>query len=308
MWYATAGGGQNTAIGGFALCNPTVDIYFMTAVGWGAGRGVQASQYGVYIGTCAGSDSSGDCSVYVGHDSGGGALGACNTAIGSRAALLACGDGYNTYIGAGAGYCSCGYRNVVVGYNSFSKVDPSRTPLGCCNVIIGSLSGNLTPYTLNNVVWVGDSINFANPLYVNGAVVIGNPSSTGYYMWATGWCTLSDARSKTCITDSALGLSFINKIQPREFTWNHQEEDNPNNGKRAIGVIAQEVAAAVASEESAENLGAVAGNEESSYFVTPTQFTWPLINAVKELSAENTDLKARLCNLETRLSALESNG
>ena len=127
-------------------------------------------------------------------------------------------------------------------------------------------------------------------------------------MWSSGWCNLSDARVKTCITDSALGLDFINKIQPREFTWNHPEEDNPNNGKRAVGVIAQEVAAVVASEENAENLGAVAGSEDSSYFVSPTQFTWPLINAVKELSAENTALKARLCDLETRLSALESNG
>jgi hypothetical protein len=146
----------------------------------------------------------------------------------------------------------------------------------------------------------------------------------------------SDERLKKEITDSNLGLSFINRLRPVSYKWK-------NNGVRPhYGLIAQEVSSSLAGEGiHTDNFGGYVSDdiytkvvqkpdsEDTSKIVDVTkdyskselikdgitdfsdytfvssslglrygEFISPLIKAVQELSAEVTSLKARVTELE----------
>ena len=112
-----------------------------------------------------------------------------------------------------------------------------------------------------------------------------------------GGVTSSDGRMKENITDSALGLNFVNALKPRSFKWKDTEEytDNDEQTFEAVtyerthyGMVSQEVRQAM------DDLGMSAkdfagwGYEEDRdlYFLRYTEFISPLIKAVQELSAK----------------------
>jgi len=146
----------------------------------------------------------------------------------------------------------------------------------------------------------------------------------------------SDERLKKEITDSNLGLSFINRLRPVSYKWK-------KNGVRPhYGLIAQEVSSSLAGEGiHTDNFGGYLSDdmytkvvqkpdsEDTSKIVDVTkdyskselikdgitdfsdytfvssslglrygEFISPLIKAVQELSAEVTSLKARVTELE----------
>ena len=117
----------------------------------------------------------------------------------------------------------------------------------------------------------------------------------------TTWSTTSDERLKKNITDSPKGLAEINQLRVTNFEYRKQDEidlslfpeaDNPRQvvieGKEGIhtGLIAQEV----------ENIfpECVDIRKKGAKSVNGDAITWAMVNAIKELSAENTALKARL--------------
>ena len=143
-------------------------------------------------------------------------------------------------------------------------------------------------------------------------VVLGD---TQAYTYTRGGAVhnLSDARDKTDVRDTIMGLDFIKSLRPVDYRWDYREdylqfnpkteEHNPipkdGSKKRTRfhhGLIAQEVKSA------ADGLGVdfagfqdhtITGGEERMT-LGYSEFIGPLIKAVQELSAENEALKARL--------------
>ena len=120
-----------------------------------------------------------------------------------------------------------------------------------------------------------------------GNMYQGNNSST--------WSTTSDIRIKKNIVDNDIGLKEILQLKVKNFEYRLPEEiEDEKIASRAVaspgtkvGVIAQEVE---------DILPDIVETHEATGVksVDPDNLTWYLVNAVKELSAENTALKQRL--------------
>ena len=197
-----------------------------------------------------------------------------NTAIGVRALEDMNGGSQNTAVGefAGANVTS-GSRNIFVGANN----SPAITT-GNDNIFIGT---NIAPVNISNFVGI-----------FNGTV---NATFSGS---ATGWTFTSDQRDKTNIQDLTLGLSFINKLKPRKFTWNFRNSERiPEAAKsnadllNSSGFIAQEVLE-VLKAESAEYTGIVDQADSDNLSVGRDAMIPMIVKAIQELSVKVAALEA----------------
>ena len=157
--------------------------------------------------------------------------------------------------------------------------------------------------------------NYATENYVNGQIL---QHRIDYYH--------SDERLKENISETNLGLDFINRLQPRDFTWKSDYldyiwSDDENLQAQKLkgfqsnlqqGFIAQEVQDAVYQETGSNNafggltLGDVSDFEKTTTSdaddfgrVDYTQFIAPLVKAVQQLSAKIEVLEARVDELES---------
>ena len=196
-----------------------------------------------------------------------------NTAVGVRALEDSLGD-QNTAVGEFAGAnVTTGSRNVFVGANNGSAITT-----GTDNVFIGT---NIAPVNTSNFVGI-----------FNGSV---NATFTGA---ATGWTFVSDQRDKTNIQDLPFGLSFINKLKPRKFTWNFRDSERiPQAAKsnadllNSSGFIAQEVLE-VLKAEGAEYTGIVDETDPDNLTLGRDAMIPMIVNAIQELSVKVTALEA----------------
>ena len=151
--------------------------------------------------------------------------------------------------------------------------------------------------------------NLVRPYYDN-STTLGTPDSRWSVVYAaTGSINTSDAREKTNIQDTDLGLSFVNSLRPVSYKWvvggNEvtptgdllNPQVTPRPGRRThYGLIAQEVQAALAGKDFG---GFVYNQEQDQYGLRYDQFIAPLIKAVQELSSEVEALRARIAALES---------
>jgi len=133
----------------------------------------------------------------------------------------------------------------------------------------------------------------------NNSVDLGGSS----YRWATVYShnalNTSDKNLKNTITDSDLGLSFINKLRPVSYKWNQKEEE-VSDTKTHYGLIAQEIETALASEgKTLDNFAGVYKPDDykedgtgGAMAIAVSELISPLIKAIQELSAEVAALKA----------------
>ena len=262
---------------------------------WGSAiQPATPSTLGGFCGFGSGSGSN----VSVGSGSLAAVTGTANTALGAQAATTLTSGVGNTAIGTGAlaletaggcnvaiGFCALynsagGALNVGVGSQSGRNVTT-----GDNNTFLGSVAGdNVT--TQNYQIVVGANGNSCTTAAANGGVTFaGNGVATWNTLGTTLWTSTSDARLKEDVADLALGLDFIDQVQPRTFTWKH-------DGSKAAGFIAQE-AAAVVESHGAKYLGFV--DDSNEYMGVAAGALVPvLVNAVKELKAEIDALKAKL--------------
>jgi hypothetical protein len=139
----------------------------------------------------------------------------------------------------------------------------------------------------------------------------------------------SDARLKKDITEEALGLDFINRLNPVSYRWRvggvktvsqpkAPEIDAPititHGGEETVevagvrtfhGFIAQEVKQVLDSLEVEDFAGWVLADKEdpnSNQSIRYTEFIAPLVKSVQELSAQNRALMSRLEALESKLT------
>ena len=195
-----------------------------------------------------------------------------NTAVGFRTLEEATTADNNTAIGAYAGDdITTGHQNTLVGHDA---------------------GGNLT--TGHNNVCLG----YATNLPANNStdtIVLGNSSIQHLRCQRSSIEGLSDERDKTDIVDLAEGLDLINTLKPRKFTWAMREESS-NNGKTDIGFIAQELDTAFGTSN--DYVRIVSKEDPEKLAVAQGQLIPILVNAVKELSAKNDALEARIKTLE----------
>ena len=105
--------------------------------------------------------------------------------------------------------------------------------------------------------------------------------------------TCSDVRYKKDISTLTNSLEKISRLRGVKFNWNRDEfPENEFSDKEQVGLIAQEVMDIFPQVVSQDNNG--------YYNIDYTKFAPLLINAVKELKAENDELRARIEALEQR--------
>jgi len=156
----------------------------------------------------------------------------------------------------------------------------------------------LTP---NGNIGMG-TVNPADKLQVLGDIRVGT-GSTGCVKDADGTviagvCS-SDLRFKKEVTPLAKLLPKFAQLQPVNFFWRATEFPNKHFGtKESFGLIAQEVEAVLPELVTTDEQGYKAVNYSKLPLLT--------IQAVKELKAENDDLKTRLGALELLVKQLKA--
>ena len=230
-----------------------------------------------------------------------------NTAVGYLAMCSVAGAGNeNTAMGYSAGCTlTTGDENAFLGYRAGYNVTT-----GSCNIMIGSSAaidsgGTNHAMTMGySVTGIGDALTFGN----------GNTDSRIAF-GATSITAPSDMRLKEDIQDDTAGLSFINDLRPVTYRW-RKEKDIPeemrthvagsekryNNDKVNHGFIAQEVKEAIDNHPELKN-GFSIWEEESTLDgrqrLAEGSLIPMLVNAIKELSETNKDLKSRIEALES---------
>jgi len=215
-----------------------------------------------------------------------------NTAVGYATMNANTTGASNTAIGEGAGFAiTTGSNNICIGAGSGEATVNLTT--GANNIYIGTLSrgsasANGQEIVLGyNTTGKGTNTGFINPN--GGGVYQGNNSST--------WSTTSDERIKKNIVDNTTGLDAINQVQVRNFEYRTEDEITELPTHSAIdkqgvqlGVIAQEIQTILPDMVKEESTGVLS--------VNPDNMTWYLVNAVKELSAQITELQSEIATLK----------
>ena len=297
---------------------------YNTCVGYQAGRRITTAQRNTLMGVQCGEDITtainntgvgADCLREL-------TTGADNTAVG-RESLQYCTTGYhNTAVGQeSAKTLTTGFENTCIGHdagkdltdgheNSFvGQSSANNVTTGHSNVVVGHNAGtNITTGDKNLILGTNSNTSGSNSQreIVLGLSATGKGNITffvdsynGVYHGGntTTWSTTSDRRIKKNIVDNNEGLSLINQIAVKNFEYKTAEEiesagevpahEAVSKTGTQIGVIAQEL------QEVRSNW--VTTRDNGTMSVTGTDdIVWHLVNAVKELSAENEALKARL--------------
>lgn len=220
-----------------------------------------------------------------------------NTAVGHSAMENALKGQNNTVVGVWAGRALSGDSNVIVGVLAGTNLAASGTNTAVGYGALRYMQDGSNAVTLQNATGIG----YDSRVSGSNQIQLGNASTTTYAYGAIQ--ARSDMRDKIDIEDSTLGLEFIEKIPVREYRYNYRElyENNDNSSRefagtrKHLGVIAQEV------KEVMDEMGIdFSGYQDHSLnggsdvkTIGYQQFIMPLMNAVKELSAENKARKAK---------------
>ena len=152
---------------------------------------------------------------------------------------------------------------------------------GETNVVVGNIgTSNITPAETNTIT-IGTSTLRDETAYLNTAA-----------------STTSDENSKDNITDLAVGLDFLDKIQPKQYNLKDDETVH-------FGLIAQEVEKAF-KELDLTDIPVVdvseGSNGKKTYGLRYEELTPVLINAIKELKQTTDYLKSEVESLKTKLN------
>jgi hypothetical protein len=243
-------------------------------VGW-ASNG-QGTNFGGYF-AAASADGTG---VFAWHDSG----------SGTAPALMARNDS-----GAANAYAVHGKLNNTSAGSSSAGVRGENLGTGAAGIgVYGSHNG--TGWGVYGMCIAGIGVRAYGGYY--GVYSVGSIYTTGSYE------SSSDARFKEDVEPLTDSLSTILKLRGVEFNWKRDEypEHNFSEG-RQVGFIAQEVAEVLPEVVNRNN------DEDGFYSVSYGRIVPVLVEAIKELKAENESLKEQLKNqnqeLNGRLTVLE---
>ena len=129
-----------------------------------------------------------------------------------------------------------------------------------------------------------------NSLYLLNAGGVGVSITNG----STSWAAASDSRLKNIIAPISNALSKVDLLNPVMYSWKNDETNEPHPG-----LIAQDVLK-VQPE-------AVSSDKDGMYGVRYTELVPLAFAAIKEISAKNAALEARLAALEQSLATATAN-
>ena len=314
----------NLAIGFQAMCNTTATSCNNTAVGQNSSLNLNGCNNAL-IGNCTGGGAS-VVAAMVG--SGNTAVGVCamgcafnvnnSVAIGNSAGFFMCGDNNvavgNSAMRGNASLGATGAQNTGVGHNALCRYTTgacntslgwqtlSLLSTGSCNTALGhGALGNVTT-GLNNLaigIFSGTTTGAVSGL-VNlttecNNIVLGNFNHTCAQI-KVAWTVTSDERDKAIDpTGVPYGLAFVNQIEPIAYCWCDRATGEIAEDRKRFGFSAQNICALETS--TAEPIIVSADDPENLRF-TDQMLLPVLVNAIKELSAKNDELEARIRLLE----------
>jgi hypothetical protein len=197
-----------------------------------------------------------------------------NVAVGANSLVANTTGNFNTAIGKSAFERSTTATcNTGVGLNALEQLTT-----GASNVSIGRFSGadamiNLT--TENN----------------RGA--FGHNNITNAYV-KVAWTVTSDQRDKTNFGTVPHGLDFVNQLEPVSFQFRKSREDDTPHGDLRYGFKAQDIMAL-----EGDNPVIIDNEFEDALKYKGEHLVPVLVNAIKELTETNKDLKSRIEALES---------
>ncbi|MDD5342779.1 MAG: tail fiber domain-containing protein [Patescibacteria group bacterium] len=262
-------GSDNTAVGEGSLNNNTTGTK-NTALGYRA----------LMQATTGGSNTAvGDRALfYTGYTTG-------NTAVGAQA-LMNNTNAENSALGYKAAFATTGSMNTAIGYEALIT-----NTSGSWNTALGYQAGpNAAAY------WNTTSLGNGAQATQSDMVRVGNASVTlirGHVAWSTD----SDLRLKKDIQDSALGLSFINKLRPVQYSMIN------GNGKTDYGFIAQDIEKLVSPDE--VNLVSIENDENQTRSLRYDDLIAPMVKAIQEQNQMIEKQQQEIDNLTNRLNSLE---
>ena len=180
---------------------------------------------------------------------------------------------------------------------------------GGSNVFIGHYTGMVGPTTGSNNTYVGSNAGYqatgsnniclgqgSNPSANDSSnqITLGNTSNDNLRCNDTSISSLLDRRDKTDIVDLPTGLNFLNTLRPVKFKW-ATRDGNIKDGKIRAGFIAQELQEA---QSGSEYLDLVMDSNPDRLEAKQEHLIPVLVQAIKELSAKNEALEARIKTLE----------
>ena len=302
---ALTSGGSNVAVG-FAALEANTTASNNTAIGFTALLSNTTADFNTAVGSLAlDANTTGGNNTAVGYAAlSANVTGGNNVAVGNGA-LDASNHSFNTAVGDTAlGASTSGQQNTAVGYQSLGVLTTSLY-----NTAIGLQSGRDCTTGSDNVFVgyrAGDGPSPSGSITTqSNNIVIGNNSSTNAYI-KIDWTVTSDKRDKTDVEPLTMGLDLVNKLNPVTYRWDMRSDykDGKPDGthkkeKLCGGLLAQDVE--VLEREYGYKLEDKTSiltdkNADGNYGLTYSKFVPVLINAVKELSAEVEELKAKLEN------------
>ena len=221
-----------------------------------------------------------------------------NTAMGQSALKSSVSGDNTTSIGEQSLINATHDDNTALGFYTGSTLTTGQK-----NIIIGS-KADVSASNSDNEIIIGYEATGSG----NNTVTLGNANVTKVYMasdgaaeiYANGTINTSDKRLKEDIEETKLGLDFINKLKPVSYKYIKKTEDQEQ--KTHEGLIAQEVESVVNEYGLTKDNHSLVHYDESDdkYRLAYTELIGPLIKSVQELTKKNSELQARIEELEKK--------
>ena len=112
------------------------------------------------------------------------------------------------------------------------------------------------------------------------------------------WTVASDIRHKCVYGEVPYGTDFLKGVNPIEYAFKNSETGEVTDTRKRYGFSAQELL-----ELEGDNPIIVNDSNPDSYGVNYDYMIPVLVNAVKELDAENQQLKAEIASIKEILSS-----
>jgi len=200
-----------------------------------------------------------------------------------------------------------GSMNTAIGYYCAQNIRSNAS----YNTLLGTVAGQSLLTGDGNLLLGYGAGTSSSPATIDtedNRIVLGNNSITDASI-KVDWTVTSDKRDKTDIESFTHGLSWINKLNPVTYRWDmrsNYEDGIPDGSKKEsqlnIGLIAQEeleVEKEHGYANTSDDMLISHINPGGSYGMQYSKLVPVLINAVKELSAKNDALEARIKALES---------
>ena len=299
---------------------PSDGLHYTIGIGYQAGVSCTTGGDNVLIGGNAGDAiTDGNNNVAIGSDAlGANVQGDRNVAIGYEALFNANPSGdadtQNTAVGYQAGYnLTTGTDNTLIG----THVASGDSITGTNNTCVGAVAGHALTSGSNNLLLGHDAGRSTSPSgnlnTGSNTVVLGDDNITSLFCADTS-ISSSDSRDKADVTDFNIGLEWVKDLRPVTYKWDkrtwygteEQPYGTPDGSKKQskvhLGFLAQEVLEVEKANgfgDSADTMLTCNITEDGQRYGMKYERLVPvLVNALKELSAKNDALEARIKKLE----------